>query len=85
MSPTIYILTLGLFFGTIVGVFAMKYASAAYAARARLANDTAYQTLLEKTAATQTETQAALAAIQAELAKVSASLAGVEKILKQVE
>jgi hypothetical protein len=85
MSPAIYILSMGLMFGTIAGVFAMKYGSAAYAARARLANDTAYQSLVEKLATAQTESQAALAAIQAELTKVTASLAGVEKILKQVE
>jgi hypothetical protein len=29
MSPAIYILSMGLMFGTIAGVFAMKYGSAA--------------------------------------------------------
>jgi hypothetical protein len=71
-------------FGTILFVFGMKYFSAVYAARARLANDTALQSLAEKAVAAQSENQASLTAIQAELAKVTASLAAVEKILKQV-
>jgi phage shock protein A len=62
----------------------MKYSSAAFAARARLANDDAYRVLAEKAAASQAENQASLTAIQAELATVSASLAAVEKVLKQV-
>jgi len=85
MSNSIYLLTLGLFFGTILLVFGMKYFSAAVAARARIANDTVYQALAEKIAAAQSDQQVLLSAIQAELAKVSASLTGVEKILKQVE
>jgi uncharacterized membrane protein len=72
-------------FGTILVVFGMKYFSAVYAARARLANDDAYRTLAEKAVAAQSENQASLIAVQAELSKVSATLAAVEKILKQVE
>ena len=85
MSTSVYFLTLAVFFGTILLVFGMKYSSAAVAARARIANEAAYQALVERVAAAQTEQQAALSAIQAELSKVSASLSGVEKILKQVE
>jgi hypothetical protein len=62
----------------------MKYLSAAYAARARLANDEAYRALAEKAATGLTQNQAALGAIQAELTNLSASLAAIEKILKQV-
>ena len=85
MSSGIYFLTLAVMFGTILVVFGMKYFSAAYAARARLANDDAYRALAEKAVAAQSENQASLTAVQAELSKVSASLAAVEKILKQVE
>jgi len=85
MSDRIYLLTLAVFFGTILLVFGMKYFSAAFAARARSANDTGYQALAEKIAAAQAEQQILLSAIRAELANVSASLAGVETILKQVE
>jgi hypothetical protein len=84
MSSTIYITTLCLFLGTIALVFALKYVSAALAARARIAGDTAYRTLAEQAVAAQAENQASLSVVQAELTKVSASLAAVEKILKQV-
>jgi len=85
MSTSVYVLTLAVFFGTILLVFGMKYFSAAFAARARIANDAAYHALVERVAVAQSEQQTALSAIQAELSKVSASLSGVEKILKQVE
>ncbi len=85
MSTSVYLLTLSLLFGTILVVFGMKYFSAAFAARARIADDAAYQALAQKVATAQSEHQASLAAIQAELSTVSASLAAVETILKQVE
>jgi hypothetical protein len=85
MAADIYVLTLSLFLGTILIIFGMKYFSAAFAARARLANDDAYRALAEKAVAASLDNQASLATIQAELAKVSASLAAVEKVLKQVE
>ncbi len=85
METVTYFLTIGLFLGTVLIVFGMKYVSAAFAARARMANDDAYRTLAEKTLAASSDNQASLTAIQAELAKVSASLAAVEKVLKQVE
>ena len=85
MMTWIYFLTISLFLGTILIVFGMKYVSAAFAARARLANDDAYRALAEKAVAASSDNQASLTAIQAELAKVSASLAAVEKVLKQVE
>jgi len=85
MATGIYLLTISLFLGTVLIVFGMKYFSAAFAARARLANDDAYRTLAEKALAASSDNQASLTAIQAELAKVSASLTAVEKVLKQVE
>lgn len=85
MATGIYLLTISLFLGTVLIVFGMKYFSAVFAARARLANDEAYRVLAEKAVASGSDSQASLAAIQAELAKVSASLAAVEKVLKQVE
>ena len=85
MSPGIYFLTLAVIFGTVLAVFGMKYFSAVFAARARLANDEAYRALAEKAAAGLAENQATLGAIRGELAALSASLAAVEKVLKQVE
>ena len=84
MSTGVYIATLSLFFGTILLVFAMRYASAAFAARARLANEGAYRTLAEEAVSGQARTQATLAAIQADLAQLTARLGAVETILKQV-
>ena len=85
MSTSVYFLTIGLFVGTALLIFGMKYFSAAFQARARIAADTGYRILAEKAVAAQADNRAALAAMQAELAKVAASLAAVEKILKQVE
>lgn len=85
MSPAIYLISLCFLFGTPIVVFAMKYSSAAYQARARLANDEAYKALAEKAATAQSENLASLSAIQAELTRLTDSLGVVEKILKQVE
>jgi hypothetical protein len=85
MSESVYFLTICIPLAAILIIFAMKYFSAAYAARARLASDGAYRVLAENAVAAQAGNQAALAGLQAELARVAASLAAVEKILKQVE
>jgi hypothetical protein len=84
MTVALYLLTIGLIPATILVVFAMKYVSAVFAARARLANDGAYRALAEAAAAGQAQAQASLTAIQADLARLSASVAAVEQILKQV-
>jgi hypothetical protein len=85
MSTNIYLITISLPFLTVLIVFGMKYASEAFAARARLANDGAYQALAEKAASAQAQNQASLASIQADLTKLTASLAAVQTILAQVE
>ena len=85
MMTSIYLLTLGTMFGTILVVFAMKYGSAVFAARARLAGDAAYRALAEQALAAQAEQQATLAGLRTDLARVVTSLASVEKILKEVE
>lgn len=81
MSEHVYFLTLGLFLGTIVVVFAMRYISAVKQARARLDSAEAYRALAEKAAAAQAEAAASLAAIQAALAdatsRAAASMAAV--------
>lgn len=41
MSTPVFFITISLFIGAIVGIFAMKYISAAYQARARLKSETA--------------------------------------------
>ncbi len=81
---TVYYLTLCLPLATILLVFAMRYVSAVQQAKARLANDGAYQQIAEKAAAAQSETAAALASIQATLADAATRLTAIEKILKEV-
>jgi signal transduction histidine kinase len=85
MSVAQYLIFVAPLVVTILVVFGMKYFSALFQARARLANDALYRALAEKAVTAQTENQAALAAIRADLAKFAASLATVEKILQQVE
>ncbi|MDB5480982.1 MAG: hypothetical protein JWO83_2035 [Caulobacteraceae bacterium] len=85
MSPSLYLISLCIPFGTILLVFGMRYFSAVQQAKARLANDDAYRRIAESAAAAQSETAAALSSIEATLADVRSRLAAVEKILKEVE
>jgi hypothetical protein len=84
MSTPVFFSAFGLLLGTVLLIFAMRYASILLTARARAAAEGAYQALAEKAVAVQAQNEAALASIRAELAAISASLASVEKILKQV-
>jgi hypothetical protein len=85
MSTAQYLIDIAPIIATILIVFGMKYISAIFQARARMANDKLFQTLTERAVTAQTENQAALAAIQADLTRFGTSLATVEKILQQVE
>lgn len=85
MSDNIYLVTLTIFFGTIIAIFAMRYHSLNEQARARLANDEAYRKLAEQAAAAQAANRATLSTIQASLAELSERVTGIDKILKQVE
>lgn len=84
MSTGIYLTTIGLFFGTILIVFAMKYISVAVSARARIASDEAYKALADKAVALESQSAAALAAIQADVAKLKVTVTSVEEILRKV-
>jgi len=85
MTTTQYLIFVAPLFVTVLVVFGMKYFSAMFQARARLASDTLYQALAEKSVTAQSENQAALVAIRADLTRFATSLATVEKILQQVE
>jgi len=85
MSETIYLLTLCLLLGAPLLIFGMKYASAAYQARARTQSDDAYRELARKAVTAGSETSTSLSAMQSELAEIKTRLASVEKILKAVE
>lgn len=84
MSPSIYLMTVFIIFGTILLVFGMRYLSAVRQAQARLTHDEAYRQMAAKAVATQSETATALASIQAALSDLAARLTTVEKILKEV-
>ncbi|QYG07417.1 MULTISPECIES: hypothetical protein [unclassified Janthinobacterium] len=66
-------------------IFAFKYASSVAQARARLAQDSAYQELAKSMAAAQVETATSLAALSASVAQIQARLSSLETILKEVE
>jgi hypothetical protein len=85
MSDTTFFITICLFLGTILGIFGMKYFSAAYQARARIKGDTSYRDLAEKAVSAQSAGAAALAAIQSEVVVIVTRLTAVEKILREVE
>ncbi|HUA23963.1 MAG TPA: hypothetical protein VMA54_07605 [Steroidobacteraceae bacterium] len=66
-------------------IFGVKYISGIIQAWAVGAGEKQYRALAERTAAAQSASQEALAAIQAELSRMASSLVEIEKILKQVE
>ena len=84
MSPTLYLVSLCIPFGTALLIFGMRYFSALQQAKARLANEDAYRQTAEKAAAAQAETATALASIQPALEDLRTRLAAIEKILKDV-
>jgi hypothetical protein len=77
MSEAIYIMTLCLPLGTILGVFGMKYFSAMRQAQAKLGHDEAYRQLAAQAAAAQ-------AGIAEALADMRARLTSIEKVLRDV-
>jgi hypothetical protein len=85
MSTAEYLVFVAPFVVTVLVVFGMKYFSALFQARARMANDALYRALAEKAVAAQSENQAVLTAIRSDLTRFASSLASVEKILQQVE
>jgi Tfp pilus assembly protein PilO len=84
MSPIVYFITLGAFFGTVLVVFGMKYLSAAAVAGAEGAQAEAYHKLAANAVTAQSGNAATLSAIQSELAEIETRMASVEKILKEV-
>jgi hypothetical protein len=85
MTTAQYLIFMSPVVGTILVVFGMKYFSAIFQARARMANDALFQALAEKAVMVQSENQATLAAIRVDLARFGTSLATVERILQQVD
>lgn len=84
MSESIFLITISLPLLTILLVFAMRYFSAVQQAKARLANDHAYQQIATTAVTAQATTAAALTDMAASLTDIRTRLATVEQILKQV-
>jgi HAMP domain-containing protein len=85
MSAPVYFLTLGLVVGTILVVFAMRYASANQQARARLAHDQAYREIAATAVADQAVTAAAISSIQAAITEIGTRITAIERVLQEVE
>ena len=84
MSEHVYFITLGLFSGTILLVFGMRYFSSGVRARARLASEQAYRHLVESAAADQTASLSALTRIEHRLDDLAPRVLAVEKLLRDV-
>jgi hypothetical protein len=85
MSPTIYFISLGAMFGTIILVFFIRFLQASAVAGADATHTDAYRKLASDAVTAQTGNAATLAAIQSELAELKTRMTSVEKILKAVE
>jgi hypothetical protein len=85
MSPTIYLLSLGGIFGTIIIVFGLRFLQASAVAGADAAHTDAYRRLASDAVTAQAGNAATLSAIQSELAEIKTRMTSVEKILKAVE
>lgn len=84
-TPTIYFITLGVMFGTIILVFGIRFLQASAVAGADAAHTEAYRKLASDAVTAQSANAATLSAIQSELAEIKSRMASVEKILKEVE
>ncbi|OYU69607.1 MAG: hypothetical protein CFE28_06095 [Alphaproteobacteria bacterium PA2] len=78
MSTPVYFLTLSLFMGTVVIIFAMRYFSSLAQARARIAQELSYREMAEQSSAAQAEAATTLGDLKARIARI-------EAILKEVE
>jgi Tfp pilus assembly protein PilO len=85
MSPTIYLITLAVIFGTIIVVFGLRFLQASAVAGADAAHTDAYRKLASDAVTAQAGNAATLSAIQSELSEIKTRMTSVEKILKAVE
>lgn len=85
MEEHVYLITIGIAFGTVVLVFGMRAFASVQQAKARMVAEASYRLTAENATAAQAETVAALTAIQASVSEMKGRLASVEKLLKDVE
>ncbi len=84
-TPTIYLITLGVMFGTVIIVFGIRFLQASAVAGADAAHTDAYRKLASDAVTAQAGNAVRLSAIQSELAEIKARMASIETILKTVE
>ena len=84
MTEHVYFITLGMFFGTILIVFGMRYVSLGMQAKAQLASEQAYRQLAERVATDQTASLSALTRIERTLGELAPRVTAVETMLKEV-
>jgi hypothetical protein len=85
MSPTIYFISMGAMFGTIIIVFGIRFLQASAVAGADAAHAEAYRKLASDAVTAQAGNAATLSAIQSELSELKTRMTNVETILKAVE
>lgn len=78
MSTPVYFVTLSLFMGTVVIIFAMRYFSSLTQAKARIAQEHSYREMAEQASTAQAETASMLEDLKARVTRI-------ETILKEVE
>ena len=84
-TPTIFFISMGAMFGTIIIVFGIRYLQAIAVGRADAAHTDAYRKLASEAVTAQTDNAARLTAIESELAQIKARITSVETILKTVD
>jgi hypothetical protein len=84
MAEHVYLITIGIVFGTVALVFGMRAFASVQQAKARIAAEASWRAQAEHIAATQAQTAAALNALHASVGDMQTRLASVEKLLKDV-
>ncbi|MFC4453582.1 hypothetical protein [Deinococcus sonorensis] len=80
-----YLLTLGLFAGTILLIFALKYLSSIFSTRAQVVEREHYLKLAEDATAVNERLARELATVRADLAGIKERTAEIQHVLQQVE
>lgn len=84
-TPTIYFISMGAMFGTIILVFGIRFLQASAVARADAAHTDAYRKLAADAVTAQADNAATLSAIQSEIIEIKTRMTSVETLLKTVD
>lgn len=85
MSPQSFFLMIAMILGTVMIIFAMKYASAFARAMAESRDATRYRELVEEAQADRSNVTARLASIEGTTTRNAERLETIERILKEVD